>query len=101
MIISFIDERFELVDTDNFRELKLAATAPLPPRMLKDQLGRIDGDHVWVGEPWFLAQPCAESHEWVGLFRQMKEYASGMGWVDSSGAIRVHIETSHDESITG
>ncbi|WP_176599064.1 MULTISPECIES: hypothetical protein [Sphingobium] len=94
------DERFELVDPNNFREMKLVAGAPLPNSTVEDQLGRVEGDHVWVRESWFLAQPCADATEWLNLFQGMKDYASGKGWVDSMGAIRVHVENNRDEPVT-
>lgn len=94
MIIALIGDRFELKEPDNFKALKLVADAAPPNDLIECQLGRIEGDHVWVGEFWFMEQPPATNDAWLNSFRQMKEYAAGQGWVDPSGAIRVHIELS-------
>tara|TARA_R110000868_G_scaffold226080_4_gene478539 strand:- start:4126 stop:4422 length:297 start_codon:yes stop_codon:yes gene_type:complete len=96
MFISASNERLELRDAHNFKELKLVRAPAHADTVITGQLGRLDGDHVWVDEHWFLAQPPAANEEWIKAFHAMKDYARGKGWVDGAGAIRVHIESEQD-----
>lgn len=93
MFINVTDGRLELLDPDNFRELKLVcASRSMLSDAAVDQLGRLDGDHVWVREAWFRAQAAAADGDWIKSFDAMRDYARSKGWIDGTGAIRVHIE---------
>lgn len=86
-----------LCDAENFGELKLVcAPGATLDSALESQLGRIEGDHIWVNERWFLAQTPAIDAVWRRSFEAMRDYARSKGWVDASGAVRVHIENDQD-----
>jgi hypothetical protein len=93
MFIRLAESGFELLDPHNFKELKLVRPSGASfNQAAKDRLGRIDGDHIWVKQAWFLAQEPAADGEWRLSFEAMKTYANSKGWVDDVGAIRVHVE---------
>lgn len=98
MFIKSSPGQLVLLDAQNFGELKLVrAPGAILDGAVERQLGRIEGDHIWVNDQWFLAQPPAMDATWRQAFEAMKNYARSKGWVDGSGAVRVHIEEDGGE----
>ena len=88
-----------LVEPDNFRALKAVVTgasaATFPGSDRAGELGRWEGEHVWVSPEKILrwASEVRELDEaWRGDFRKMLSYADKSGWVDKGGNVRVHVE---------
>lgn len=88
-----------LIDPGNFRELKIVIANATPATFAvserNEELGRWDGDHVWV-KPQQLVRLASVANEpdraWHEGFSQMVTYAEKSGWVDDASSIRVHIE---------
>lgn len=81
-----------LEDIDNFRAFKLVCASPRAScAQALAQVGRADGDHVWVDAGWLRANGRADA-DWQAGLDKMIDYAAGAGWVDDSGAIRAHVE---------
>lgn len=81
-----------LEDADNFRAFKLVCASPREACVdAFAQVGRLDGDHLWVDADWIRANG-RQDEEWSAGLGKMIDYAASAGWVDDSGAIRAHIE---------
>lgn len=88
-----------LIDPGNFRELKIVIANATPETFAvserRKELGRWDGDHVWV-KPQQLVRWASVDNEpdkaWHEGFSKMITYAEKSGWVDDASCIRVHIE---------
>lgn len=81
-----------LDDADNFRSFKVVCTSPRED--CKDafaQVGRLDGDHLWVDADWIRSNGPIDE-KWHAELVKMIDYAASAGWVDAAGAIRAHIE---------
>jgi hypothetical protein len=81
-----------LDDASDFKAFKVAAEAGAEARL--SDLGRVDGDHVWVRPDVLreLAGPLAGDAGWQTGLDAMTEFARKHEWVDRLGAIRAHIE---------
>lgn len=93
MIIRIDDTNSPVLDeANNFRGFKVVCSSARSACADKlAQIGRPDGDHVWVKADWLRANgPGDES--WLNELGKMIDYAASAGWVDESGAIRAHIE---------
>jgi hypothetical protein len=81
-----------LEDQDNFRAFKVVCTAPRDAcGDALAQVGRVDGDHVWVARAW-LDQHGRIDEAWRAGLQKMLDYAASSGWVDERGAVRAHID---------
>jgi hypothetical protein len=92
MYVMFDGGTPRLMDSDNFRALKVVVAAGETPAL--DRVGRVDGDHVWLERAWLEANGRPDDPAWVNGFAGMAAYARKSGWVDDTGAIRAHIETT-------
>jgi len=82
----------KLEDADNFRAFKLVCASQRADSVdALAQVGRLDGEHVWVDPQWIKSNAPA-GDEWQAGFRKMVDYAASAGWVDEAGNIRAHIE---------
>jgi hypothetical protein len=76
----------------DFKAFKVAAEAGAEARL--SDLGRVDGDHVWV-RPQLLQElvgALASDAGWQAGLQGMVEFARKHEWVDHHGAIRAHTE---------
>lgn len=81
-----------LEDADNFRAFKVVCTSPRADcEAGLAEIGRLDGDHVWVDPTW-IRRNGRPAEEWTTGFDKMVAFAASSGWVDDAGAIRAHIE---------
>lgn len=81
-----------LEEADDFRAFKVVCAAPRAA--CGDgfvQVGRLEGDHLWVDPDWIRGQ-APDDAAWSAGFGKMVDYAASAGWVDAAGAIRAHIE---------
>jgi hypothetical protein len=81
-----------LEDIDNFKAFKVITAATASGAFA--ELGRLDGDHVWVSTAWLKANGRPEDANWLAGLDKMLGYAKGAGWLDDSGAVRAHIEAA-------
>jgi hypothetical protein len=81
-----------LEDVDNFRAFKLVSeVGPALPEAALADVGRIDGDHVWIDAAWLRRNGRPDDEAWLAGFQKMTDYAKSAGWTDDQGAIRAHI----------
>jgi len=92
MYVTFDGNVPRLADIDNFRALKVVVGGGEMPPL--DSVGRVDGDHVWLDRGWLETHGRPADPDWARAFAGMIGYAEKSGWVDDSGAIRAHIETT-------
>jgi hypothetical protein len=89
-----------LLEADDFRSLKIVAVGPRSDgasfASATAELGRTgDGaEFVYIDVATLerLAGSRAEDERWRVSFAAMLAYAAEHGWVDDSGAVRVHVE---------
>jgi hypothetical protein len=79
-----------LEDVDNFKAFKVVAAGAAPAAFA--EIGRLDGDHVWVSTAWLKANGRSDDASWLAGLDKMLSYAKGAGWLDDSGGVRAHIE---------
>lgn len=81
-----------VTDVDDLRRLEVLAPVNLPDADLAARLGdlgRLDGDHVWLSVQRLRgAGPADEG--WASRFDAMIEYATSKGWVEGT-AVRAHV----------
>lgn len=81
-----------LEEAENFRAFKVVCTSPRGDcRNGFIEIGRLDGDHLWVDADW-LRRRGPDNEQWTAGLGKMIDYAASAGWVDADGAIRAHIE---------
>jgi hypothetical protein len=81
-----------LDDADNFRAFKVVCEAERDSCAAQfSQVGRLDGDHLWVDPEWIRRNGRTDG-DWLAGLDKMIAYAGSSGWTDASGAIRAHIE---------
>jgi hypothetical protein len=61
--------------------------------VLLGDLGRVDGEHVWLDIPLLKAlSPLANDAAWAEGFDGVMSYAESKGWIDDAGThVRAHI----------
>ncbi len=89
--------RVDLIDPDQFRELKIVVdpdqTADATAAMLGDGVRVEDDSHIWIPAGTIFALAGAQSAEWDTQFRAMLRSVERSGWYDAGhDAVRVHIE---------
>ena len=81
-----------LGDAENFRAFKVeCASERSACTDAFAEVGRLDGDHLWVDPAW-LRSHGRPGADWAAGLQKMIDYAVSAGWVDGVGAIRAHIE---------
>ena len=81
-----------LEEADNFRAFKVACASPREACAAGfAEVGRLEGDHLWVDAEWLKAHG-PDDDAWRGGLDKMVDYATSAGWVDDAGAVRAHIE---------
>lgn len=84
-----------LEDAANLRALsvELRSCSPAEAGRLLGELGRIDGEHVWLDIDRLRAlSPLAGDPEWAAGFDGVMTYAGTQGWIDDSGSkVRAHL----------
>ncbi|SDP59827.1 hypothetical protein SAMN05660199_04346 [Klenkia soli] len=84
-----------VIDVADLRRLEVLAPAGLPDDELVGRLGdlgRLDGDHVWLPVER-LRQAGPADPAWAEGFDAMIGYATSKGWVEG-GAVRAHVVRS-------
>ncbi|SDG61307.1 hypothetical protein [Klenkia brasiliensis] len=84
-----------VTDVGDLRRLEVLAPAGLADADLAHRLGdlgRLDGDHVWLPVER-LRQAGPADGDWAAGFEAMIGYATSKGWV-SDGAVRAHVVRS-------
>ncbi len=82
-----------LEDADNFKSFKVMSATAAPASAFAN-IGRRDGDHVWVDTAWLKANGRPNDPDWLASLDKMLTYAKGAGWLDENGAVRAHIEVA-------
>ncbi len=87
-----------LDDAENLRGLsvELRGCGTTDASALLGNLGRLDGDHVWLDIDGLRAlSPLAGDPEWVTGFDSVMKYAETKGWIDDTGSrVRAHVGAS-------
>ena len=82
-------------DAENLRGLsvELRSCEASQADVLLGDLGRVDGEHVWLDIPLLKAlSPLANDAEWADGFDGVMKYAESQGWIDEAGThVRAHI----------
>ncbi len=84
-----------VTDVEDLRRLEVLAPADLSDADLAARLGdlgRLDGDHVWLSVDR-LRQAGPADPAWAGGFDGMIGYATSKGWVQD-GTVRAHVVRS-------
>lgn len=81
-----------LGDAENFRAFKVECASDRNDCTdAFAEVGRLDGDHLWVDPAWLCSHGRRDA-DWAAGLQKMIDYAASAGWVDQAGAIRAHIE---------
>jgi hypothetical protein len=85
-------------DLDRLSVVLVEVSAERAGELMGD-LGRIEGDHVWLSIENVLAlSPKPRSGSWDARFAKTMAYARKSGWTDPTGTfVRAHIEPSNAE----
>ena len=82
-------------EPENLRGLsvELRSCEPAQADTLLGDLGRVDGEHVWLDIPLLKAlSPLAADASWADGFDGVMTYAASKGWIDGAGThVRAHI----------
>jgi hypothetical protein len=82
-------------DAENLRGLsvELRSCAAGQADTLLGDLGRVDGEHVWLDIALLKAlSPKAGEPEWAAGFDGVMGYAQSKGWIDETGTrVRAHV----------
>jgi hypothetical protein len=86
-------------DAENLNGLSVVLRDATPEQAagLLGELGRVDGEHVWLKIDTLKAlRPMPRSCSWDERFAQAMAYAEKSGWTDLTGAfVRAHIEPTN------
>lgn len=87
-----------LEDVDNFKAFAVvcAHLSNLHEPQLSE-LGHLEDQHFWVDQDWVCRNGRPEDASWLDEFRKMIAMAANAGWINSSGAIRAHVEQRNIE----
>lgn len=84
-----------LGEAENLRGLsvELRSCDASQAEALLGDLGRLDGDHIWLDIGLLKAlSPLAGDTEWADGFDGVMKYAESKGWLDGAGThVRAHI----------
>ena len=86
-----------LVDESNFSAFRILLDAGSADRdrvaRTLSKLGRVDGEHVWVGWEQLVGLAGAHGHDpdWLAAAAAMRESVRRFGWVDENGGLRAHV----------
>jgi hypothetical protein len=84
-----------VTDVEDLKRLEVLAPAGLPDDELAGRLGdlgRLDGDHVWLDVAGLRAAGQPGDAAWGAGFDGMIGYAGSKGWLDEAGtAVRAHV----------
>ena len=98
VIVVDVDGRtVSLQDPDDVKRFHVAAAGRRDEAALAaaiGDLGRVDGDEVWVRVPAVRAMAAGRvSPSWEDDFAGMLEYARSKGWLDDTGdSVKAHVE---------
>lgn len=82
-----------MADAENLRSLsvELRSCSVEQAAALLAEIGRVDGDHVWLDIARLRAlSPRADDAAWSAGFDDVMRYAASQGWIDGS-LVRAHL----------
>lgn len=86
----------EVTEADNLKALEVATGGQAPAKvaeaLAKSGLGRLDGEHAWLGiDALRNAARGGRDDEWVKGFDGMISYARSKDWVNEADEVRAHL----------